>query len=263
MRGEVLGFDQSSGTGVLRAEDGRRYGFAVSQWRDAGDPVKGDRVDFEPSGKQATEIYLVTATGFWARIRAFPAFVRSFVRWFRRHPEAAVSLSLMAATALPVYGFLGAEEPLLAAPRVVERLELGLGHIRMLVSDIPEASTSAAALRAMLPIIYLLWAVPILALLLLYRSLAELPRRTLAFRTGIVAVLLPVLLPLAIALPTTILVLSRMPDDMRATFAGSVFDATSLGPFRDIAIGGLVIMLLGFALVLWGMRPETARRRPG
>ena len=260
MRGEVLGFDQSSGTGVLRAEDGRRYGFALAQWRESETPVKGDRIDFEPSGQQAVEIYLVTGSGIGGGVRSFPSRVRAFGGWFRRHPEAVVALLLMASTALPVYGFLGVDEPLLAAPRVVERLELGLGRIRMLVADIPEADTAAAALRAVLPMIYMLWAVPILALLLLYRSLAELPRRALAFWTGISAVLLPVLLPLLIAVPTTFLVLSRMPADMRSTVAGSVFDAASLGPFQDIAIGGLAIMMLGFALVVWGMKPETARR---
>ncbi|MCC0041032.1 MAG: hypothetical protein H6880_02515 [Rhodobiaceae bacterium] len=253
MRGEILGFDKATGTGVLRAEDGRRYRFAMQDWRESAAPEKAAGVDFEPHGENATEIYLVRRR---APSRSLPQRARAFGRWFRQHPEASLALALMAATALPVYGFLGVEEPLLAAPRVVERLELGLGRIRMLVADIPEANTAAAAIRAMLPVVYLLWAVPILALLLLYRSMAEIPRRGLAFWTGISAVLLPALIPLSIALPTTVLVLARMPEEMRATVAGSVFDIASLGPFRDIAFGGMVFMLLGFGLVIWGIRPE-------
>lgn len=59
MRGEILGYDPNSGTGVLRAEDGRRYRFALAQWREASAPEKGIRVDFETSGEHAIDVYAV------------------------------------------------------------------------------------------------------------------------------------------------------------------------------------------------------------
>ena len=261
MRGTILGVDRRSGTGVLRAEDRRRYRFALSQWRDARPPAKGDRVDFEPVGDSASEIYRIAS---W-RSRLSPRAVRAgfvgLLHWFRDRPEAIIALALMAACALPVYAFLSFEASIFAVPRVVERLELGLGRIRSMVLDIPEASTAAAALRAIMPVVYVLWIIPILSLVLFYRALAGRPRHTLAIVVGLLAVVLPVAVPFAIAIPTTVMVLSHLPPDVRATVSAGVFDAASPDLIREIAYGSYVMMLLGFALVLWGFKPPKRVRR--
>ncbi len=60
MNGAILNFDAATGTGILRAEDGKRYSFSSRDWSSSGVAQAGDTVDFEPSGAAATEIF---ATG--------------------------------------------------------------------------------------------------------------------------------------------------------------------------------------------------------
>lgn len=63
MKGRVLGFSAETGTGVISAEDGRRYTFATADWQ-AGRPVDaGIRVDFEAYGETAKGIYADTGGG--------------------------------------------------------------------------------------------------------------------------------------------------------------------------------------------------------
>jgi hypothetical protein len=61
MKGKVLGFTASSGTGTITGEDGRRYGFAASEWRSDKPAAAGLAVDFELRGEEAVGIYPVTA----------------------------------------------------------------------------------------------------------------------------------------------------------------------------------------------------------
>lgn len=61
MKGRVLGFSAETGTGVINAEDGRRYTFTTADWQ-AGRPVDaGIRVDFEAYGETAKGIYADTS----------------------------------------------------------------------------------------------------------------------------------------------------------------------------------------------------------
>ncbi len=57
MQGSILHFDGEAGSGVIRAEDGNRYRFAASEYRSAGIPAPGVRVDFDVAGDTAIEIY--------------------------------------------------------------------------------------------------------------------------------------------------------------------------------------------------------------
>lgn len=61
MRGQILSFDEASGTGLISGDDGIRYGFS----RDAISPpasiTAGLRVDFVPVAGEATNIMLLAA----------------------------------------------------------------------------------------------------------------------------------------------------------------------------------------------------------
>ena len=69
MKGNVLGFDPDTNTGAISGYDGQRYDFVTADWRSAGQPRRGDVVDFQAIDQRATEIYLVEAVyvqpGFW------------------------------------------------------------------------------------------------------------------------------------------------------------------------------------------------------
>lgn len=59
MRGDILHYDEISGIGLISAEDGNRYSFSASDFREDAPLAKGKRVDFTPVAGTATEIYLV------------------------------------------------------------------------------------------------------------------------------------------------------------------------------------------------------------
>ncbi|QEY24448.1 DUF805 domain-containing protein [Neisseria animalis] len=47
MKGQILDFSVQSNSGVITAEDGKRYTFNGSEWKEQGVPGKGIRVDFD------------------------------------------------------------------------------------------------------------------------------------------------------------------------------------------------------------------------
>ena len=58
MQGQILDYSIQSGQGVITADDGNRYTFSGSQWRAAGAPLRGMRVDFDVQDGAAVSIYL-------------------------------------------------------------------------------------------------------------------------------------------------------------------------------------------------------------
>lgn len=63
MKGKVLGFDPTSGTGAITGDDGNRYNFATADNKSPAPLKPNDTVDFEVDGSAAKNIYAVK-TGF-------------------------------------------------------------------------------------------------------------------------------------------------------------------------------------------------------
>ena len=59
MRGEILSYDDVSGTGLISGDDSLRYGFARSAIQAGGVIRPGARVDFVPEGLEATQIMVL------------------------------------------------------------------------------------------------------------------------------------------------------------------------------------------------------------
>lgn len=57
MQGKVLTYDPQNGTGIISSDDGNRYPFSASDWKDDTQVRAGIGVDFVASNNQATEIY--------------------------------------------------------------------------------------------------------------------------------------------------------------------------------------------------------------
>lgn len=57
VKGYILDFSVQAGVGAIIAEDGRRYEFAGSQWRDSSFPLRGTRVDFDVRDGVAVAVY--------------------------------------------------------------------------------------------------------------------------------------------------------------------------------------------------------------
>ena len=67
MRGEILSYDATTGTGLISGDDGARYDFTSAALQSPAVPAAGVRVDFVPEGGVATQILILagaaTTTG--------------------------------------------------------------------------------------------------------------------------------------------------------------------------------------------------------
>ncbi len=57
MNGRILDYSIQDNTGVISGDDGSRYYFTGSQWKEAVVPARGMMVDFEVDGANAIGIY--------------------------------------------------------------------------------------------------------------------------------------------------------------------------------------------------------------
>lgn len=62
MRGEVLSYDSTAGTGLISGDDGVRYGFDAAALQSPATPAPGVRVDFVADGDQATQILILAGS---------------------------------------------------------------------------------------------------------------------------------------------------------------------------------------------------------
>lgn len=63
MKGKILDFSIQTNTGIISAEDGKRYSFVGTEWKEQAVPVRGNSVDFELNEQgQATGVYLEMTT---------------------------------------------------------------------------------------------------------------------------------------------------------------------------------------------------------
>ena len=57
MRGRILNYSVQANEGTITGEDGFRYTFSGSEWREADTPTRGSAVDFDVSGASAIGVY--------------------------------------------------------------------------------------------------------------------------------------------------------------------------------------------------------------
>lgn len=57
MKGRILDYSIQTNTGAISGDDNNRYTFTGAEWRAAGSPQRGRRVDFDPEGNVATAVY--------------------------------------------------------------------------------------------------------------------------------------------------------------------------------------------------------------
>ncbi|MEM8877910.1 MAG: hypothetical protein AAGD23_08555 [Pseudomonadota bacterium] len=260
MRGIILAYERESNAGLIRGEDGNRYGFRAQEWRERTQPLKGVSVDFEPDGPLARDIYIIMPTDSAADGEPV-SFLIATRTWIANHPEALVATMILIACGLPFYRFLGIETTLYQAPEILLRLSAGLERIRALAQQVPSAATAAAMIKMLLPGIYVLWIIPLLAAYVLYRALFDLPRLGLLRVFGFCSLLLPVLVPVMVVVPTWFLVVQSIPAEQQITLLHSVFDLPRFGPLREIALGAVATMILGLGLFLWSINPDNVDER--
>lgn len=58
MKGQILGYDKHSQTGVISADNGQRYNFNISEWKTLDEPKVGMFIDFVEQNTEAKDIYV-------------------------------------------------------------------------------------------------------------------------------------------------------------------------------------------------------------
>ena len=61
MQGQILDYSVQTNAGVIAGDDGNRYTFAGSDWKESALPARGMRVDFEVHGAMAASVYRALA----------------------------------------------------------------------------------------------------------------------------------------------------------------------------------------------------------
>ena len=57
MNGTILDYTVQTNSGLITGDDGNRYNFVGTEWKDEAIPNRGMRVDFEAQGGDAVAIY--------------------------------------------------------------------------------------------------------------------------------------------------------------------------------------------------------------
>lgn len=59
MQGKILNYSIEQQSGVISGNDGKRYNFSNTEWKDDKAPILGALVDFNPQDTQAVDIYAI------------------------------------------------------------------------------------------------------------------------------------------------------------------------------------------------------------
>jgi len=62
MKGKILEYVEESRSGLISADDGNRYNFAVREWKGSSLPRAGLNVDFDIDGENATSIFALSGS---------------------------------------------------------------------------------------------------------------------------------------------------------------------------------------------------------
>jgi hypothetical protein len=235
MKGIVLDYDAEAG-GVLRGADDRRYAFAAGEWKGETPPAPGQAADFEPEDGTARSLYPLPAP-------AAPDAVEPG-SWFADRPGLPLALLILFACFLPFLTLGPLSANLFNLVRVAEAAGRYAPHVN---------------LETGLWLFHGLYAVPLLALVLVLQEGRGKAGRWLRIGTGIVALLGPPAIALgaralftATPVPAGGGVLRRLPLD-RLPFE-------LLAP--NIGIGWMALALLGLVLIAVGIWwPSSAVRR--
>jgi hypothetical protein len=236
MKGKILGFNQSEGSGAITAEDGSRHRFLTEDWRGEKPPAAGMAVDFESESGTARDIYPVGGVALdsikvdLSDITASPEGTR-VVALFTSSLATPLALGVLLACFMTALSSPVQSATLLGLGQIVDQLSMASAAGGMMGADTSGMGTMEALL-------FLRFAAPLAALWLIsaaWRGKSEKLPMLAAGAAAILAALLVVGLRSAI--------LSMAPDFLREQLAAGI----SLG------FGVWLLFLLGGALIAAGL----------
>lgn len=239
MKGKILGFDKTAGSGAITAEDGTRHRFERIDWRGEKTPALGMTVDFESEGGAAREIYPVTGTAL-AALGAIGADLGGLAESEQGTRIASLFTSSLAVP-LALVLLLACFLPALASP-VQSATLIGLGNAMDDLGRVAAAQEmlggGKSGFDTVQTLLFLRFAAPFGALWLIWSAWSGRAERLPMLATGaasILAALLVIMLRSAI--------LSMVPDFARERMASGI----------GLGIGTWLLFLTGAALIAAGL----------
>jgi len=91
MKGKILNYNIENASGVISADNGKRYLFSSSQWKSEEAPTAKQIVDFNIDENESPSIYLdkdTTNTSSTSDVSTTPeskgGIIDTFLKWFRK-----------------------------------------------------------------------------------------------------------------------------------------------------------------------------------
>ncbi|WP_066529506.1 hypothetical protein [Erythrobacter sp. CCH5-A1] len=236
MKGKILGFNQSEGSGAITAEDGSRHRFLTEDWRGEKPPAAGMAVDFESESGTAKDIYPIGGVALDS--------IKVDLSGIAASPEGSRVVALFThslATPLALGVLLACFMTALSSP-VQSATLLGLGQI---VNQLSMASAAGGMMgadtsdmEAMQALLTLRFAAPLAALWLISVAWRGKSERLPLLATGAAAIIAALLVA---GLRSAIL--SMAPDFLREQLAAGI----------GLGLGVWLLFLLGGALIAAGL----------
>ncbi|WP_320033660.1 TM2 domain-containing protein [Campylobacterota bacterium DY0563] len=85
MKGKILDFSLQEGKGIISGDNGTRYDFVISEWKNEKAPAVGQTVDFDMNENSAVSIYLEKAIASGEKSKLAAALLALFLGGFGIH----------------------------------------------------------------------------------------------------------------------------------------------------------------------------------
>lgn len=262
MQGNLLHYNFGTKQGLIRAEDGRRYAFEEAQWRSDRRPAVGDELDFEVQGTVAYDVYATKPASAQVDLTRIRESVTQGARQlgdsetgrrFLAGWGAIIALVTLLGCFLPYISVGNQSASLFGVGSQIGQMVDTLDQLenlgRLMKPSRPGFNSPVAqppqfdAVRWSLRIAYLLYLIPVLAVLAVAYELLNRPTRRVLFWQGLTSLVLPIAVPIMLSA----MIYSLMPADMRQIMSQSGAGNMSLSFF---GIGFWFLIAAGIAQLL-------------
>lgn len=233
MKGKILGFSETDGTGAISADDGTRFRFVRDDWRGDKPPAAGMAVDFEAADGAARDIYPLRG----APVSNLPNVDLGAIAASPGAGKVGALFTQSLATPLAVVVLLACFMAALTTPLVSFSL-FGLGSLPGVSGPGMAAEARASGLSTIQTLLILRYAAPVAALWVIWAAWSGKDLR------------LPMIVAGGAAILAAVLVFALK---QAAVAAAGEYAGVAVSAMIGIGIGTWLLLLAGAGLVAAGI----------